>query len=89
MSRSVKKTVALLAGALVVASLGVGSALAEVDLQDNLRVTFNGQISPKKLPRSGTAPVSVQMGKIAHGSRLSFSRRKRVRPELRSSRNWR
>jgi hypothetical protein len=62
MSRSVKKTVALLAGALVVASLGVGSALAEVDLQDNLRVTFNGQITPKKLPRTGTAPVGVQMG---------------------------
>jgi len=35
---------------------------AELDQKENLIVAFHGGIAPMKLPRSGTAPVSVQMG---------------------------
>jgi hypothetical protein len=45
-------------GALVIASF----AAAEVAKKDNLIVAFHGEIAPRKLPRTGTAPVSVQMG---------------------------
>ena len=37
-------------------------APAEVARKGGLLVTFNGSISPRKLPRTGTAPVGVQMG---------------------------
>ncbi len=62
MSRTVQEAIALLLGVIAFAAFGAGSALAESDLEGNLRVSFNGQISPKKLPRSGTAPVGVRMG---------------------------
>jgi hypothetical protein len=41
-------------------------ARAEVIQRGNLRVTFEGEITPRALPRSGTAPVRVEVGtKIA------------------------
>jgi len=42
---------------------GASAALAaNVVKEKGLVVTFNGGISPRKLPRAGTAPVGVQMG---------------------------
>ena len=53
---------ALLAAALVFVSL----ADAETIQRGGIRVTFDGQITPKRLPRTGTAPVSVAVStKIA------------------------
>lgn len=37
-------------------------ALAEPIQQGNLRVTFSGALNPKRLPRTGRKPVSVQIG---------------------------
>ncbi len=49
--------------AVAIASLVIASfAAAEVAKKDNLIVAFHGEIAPRKLPRTGTAPVSVQMG---------------------------
>lgn len=49
--------------AALVASLGL-SALsgAEVAQKGKLRVTFAGEIAPKRLPRQGAAPISVKVG---------------------------
>lgn len=45
---------------LALCSLAFGAlAQAEVEQKGNLRVTFAGEISPKKLPRQGSAPVEV------------------------------
>jgi len=45
--------------------LAVTAPAAEIVRKANLQVTFDGQISPRKLPRSGVAPVGVRMsGKI-------------------------
>lgn len=41
---------------------GAHSARAETAQAGNLRVAFNGALSPKKLPRRGVAPVSVELG---------------------------
>jgi hypothetical protein len=47
----------------LLAVLGIAvMAQAEVAKKGNLIVTFHGEIAPRKLPRAGTAPVSVQMG---------------------------
>ena len=44
-------------------TLGATSfASAELGKSGNILIAFNGNISPKKLPRSGTAPVNVIMG---------------------------
>ncbi len=43
-------------------ALAASNAGAEVSRKDGVQVIFNGQISPKTLPRSGTSPVSVIMG---------------------------
>ncbi len=54
--------------AAVVAVVAVGAlALASTSqavrvIKGNLSVTFEGTITPSKLPRTGTAPVGVQMG---------------------------
>lgn len=48
-------TLSLLAGWSAVAA-------AETAQQDNLRVSFSGAMSPKKLPRQGTAPIAVTLG---------------------------
>jgi len=56
----------VLAGACLPSLLAVGPAGAEVSQKGNLRGTFNGGISPGKLPRAELAPVTVTMGgKIA------------------------
>jgi hypothetical protein len=55
--------VALLLGATVLlgASAARGSDLAQ---EGNLRVRFDAEVSPKKLPREGTAPISVRIAGI-------------------------
>ncbi|MBA3865545.1 MAG: hypothetical protein H0X42_04235 [Solirubrobacterales bacterium] len=54
----------IMAAALCVAALLALAALASAEIaqKGTLRVSFNGQIAPVKLPRSEQAPVSVQMG---------------------------
>jgi hypothetical protein len=37
-------------------------ARAEISQQGNLRVTVSGKLAPKRLPRSGVAPISVSVG---------------------------
>jgi hypothetical protein len=48
--------------ATLVIGLIASAALAEVGVSGNIRVAFSASISPRKLPRVGTAPVGVQMG---------------------------
>lgn len=52
------------AGAAVLAALFLvgGVAGAEVAQNGNLRVSFEGKLSPRALPRVGRAPVSVTLG---------------------------
>jgi hypothetical protein len=52
-------------GAILALSLAAGAATyasAEQAAKGKLVVAFHGSISPRKLPRSGTAPVTVLMG---------------------------
>ena len=55
------KLAALTTLACVAAGVSVALA-ANVVKKEEITVTFNGGISPRKLPRTGTAPVGVQMG---------------------------
>ena len=56
----------ILAGACLLSLGAVSLARAEQAQQGDLRGSFNGGISPSKLPRTETAPVTVTMGgKIA------------------------
>ena len=47
-----------LAGLLGVTAI----AAAEIAQKGNLRINVNGKLSPKKLPREGTAPIAVSVG---------------------------
>jgi len=47
---------------LAVALLVVGFANAEIAQRGNLRLTVDASLAPKKLPRSGTAPISISVG---------------------------
>jgi hypothetical protein len=51
---------ALTAAALLAAAVPF-AVRAEVEQEGNLRVSFGGKIAPHKLPRVGTAPVSVSI----------------------------
>jgi hypothetical protein len=42
--------------------LTAGAAGAELAQQGNLRIKFDAQVSPKSLPRKGTAPIAVSVG---------------------------
>jgi hypothetical protein len=66
MTGMIRRTRATLAVAVAVVALGA-LALASTSqavrvIEGNLVVAFEGTISPSKLPRTGTAPVGVQMG---------------------------
>ena len=52
---AVAATLALLAFALP-------AARAEIAQRGDLRVVFSGAVSPKRLPRRGSAPISVRLG---------------------------
>jgi hypothetical protein len=49
---------AALAAVLILAT----GAQAELAQEGNLRVHFDAKVSPKRLPRTGTAPISVSLG---------------------------
>ncbi len=49
-------------GVLAAVLLTAGAAHAELAQQGNLRVDFEAKVSPKALPREGTAPISVSLG---------------------------
>jgi hypothetical protein len=50
-------------GLALVVLLGVAAlAGAEIIQQGNLRVTVSGALSPRRLPRSGVAPIAVSVG---------------------------
>lgn len=53
-----KAFLAVAALSLAIASL----ASAEVIQKDGVRVSFDGKIAPRKLPRAGSGPVSVSVG---------------------------
>jgi len=57
----------LVIATLVVASLGLAAPSgAEVMQRNGVRVSFGGELSPQRLPRSGTAPIAVSLSaKIA------------------------
>ncbi len=57
-----KTILGLGAVALFATALAVSPAGAEVAQQGNLRASFEGELSPRDLPRSGVAPVSVSFG---------------------------
>jgi hypothetical protein len=54
------KATFLLSALLLVGAVSLASA--EVIQKGNLRVAFDGQITPRKLPREGAAPVEVAVG---------------------------
>lgn len=63
MRRSDLRASTLVAALAATASLlFVGPSSAEVAKKGPITVTFNGSIAPQKLPRTGTAPVGVQLG---------------------------
>lgn len=49
----------VVAGALAVVLAAGASAVASVEIQGGLRIDVLAQISPVKLPRTGTAPISI------------------------------
>ena len=62
MKGTLSKLAPLTALALVASAAVAALAFGEVEKKGDITVTFNGGISPRKLPRTGTAPVGVQMG---------------------------
>jgi hypothetical protein len=48
--------------AAMVLLLVAGAAQAELAQQGTLRIKFDAKVSPKTLPRAGTAPISVSVG---------------------------
>jgi hypothetical protein len=55
-----KRSLAITVGALALAVL-LSTAHAEVIQRGGLRVSFDGRLTPKSLPRQGTAPVRVEV----------------------------
>ena len=62
MRTTTRKSKALLfVAALALTALAVTIAQAEVSQKGIMRLTFDGQIKPKALPRSHEAPVTVSV----------------------------
>jgi hypothetical protein len=60
-----KRATALLGSALLTLALIAAPGSAEVSQKNGVRVAVDGRLSPSKLPRKGSAPVSVSVsGKI-------------------------
>jgi hypothetical protein len=62
MRRATKKRALLALTALAALLISAAIAQAEQDVNGNLRVSFSGNITPVKLPRTSQAPVGVLMG---------------------------
>src|SRR6476659_6620310 len=56
------RTLLVMAIGIIATAAIVSPAIAERDRQGVLEGVFTGGIAPQKLPRSGLAPVTVQMG---------------------------
>lgn len=61
MSRSARRNATAFV-AILLALGGASLAGATVIQKENLRVSVTGNLSPKKLPRKGSAPISVSVG---------------------------
>ena len=59
--RLADEVAAAIALALLIALGAAGAAQAEKEIDGNLVVSFDGGITPKSLPRKGTAPVTVKV----------------------------
>jgi hypothetical protein len=60
-----KRVIVFICAALVASAMAITAASAEVVREGNLQVSFNGGISPQRLPRDELKPVTVLMdGKI-------------------------
>jgi hypothetical protein len=60
------RTKAIAAGALALTALFASLAWGEVSQKDGVKVIVKGEFSPKRLPRDGTAPISVAVsGRIS------------------------
>jgi hypothetical protein len=59
-SRQYRRSISLLC-ALAILAVAVPAA-ADVSQKGTLRVSFTGKLSPKRLPRTGTAPIAVSVG---------------------------
>lgn len=57
-----RRLLALAAVAVSFAAMAVAPAPAEVGQQAGIRVAFSGKLTPRALPRTGTAPVRVAVG---------------------------
>lgn len=57
-----KKGLAALAAVLALGLLGASITYAAMASDSNIKVKFHGNIGPKKRPRHGVVPVTVQMG---------------------------
>lgn len=55
------RATALLGGVLALLSLLAGTGQAEVSQKNGVRVAVQGSLSPNRLPRQGSAPVSVSV----------------------------
>lgn len=61
------RLLALLATALIAATALAALAQGETVQRGDLRVSFEGKLTPNELPRSGEAPVRVSVGAKVHG----------------------
>lgn len=69
--------------AVLVLALGAALARAEITQKGNLRVSVTGSLSPRVLPRHGTAPVSVSVaGKISTTDKTTPPHLKRMTIEI-------
>src|SRR5215203_534872 len=67
----------------LIAAAVAAQATAEVERKGALQVTFNGDISPQRLPRHELAPITVRMGgKIATTDRSEPPRLERIVLEI-------
>ncbi len=57
-----RRTVRIVAAALALGLAGASLATAEVVQHGTLRLSVQGDLTPKTLPRTGTAPVAVKVG---------------------------
>jgi hypothetical protein len=64
-----KRALGALFATTLTAAIGLAAlANAEIVQKGNVIVSFHGDISPQKLPRTGTAPIAVQMGAKIKGT---------------------
>jgi hypothetical protein len=64
-----RRALCALLSSILAAAIGLSAlAKAEIVKKGDVTVAFHGDISPQRLPRTGTAPVAVQLGAKIKGS---------------------